>query len=580
MRDLPLLRYKRAKRIVTRESSSDIPSLLTAIYGDDGGEDVPARFAKLIEKHATQRPGRRRPQAWLIAYPDHISGAPSPLASLRRFVDAYLPEQVEGVHVLPCYPSTSDEGFSVVDYVSIEPSFGSWGDIEELAAKRHVMLDAVINHASARGVWFEEWRNGAPERVGFFRTEDPNTDLSAVVRARQHPLLTRFDTNHGPEWVWTTFSADQADLDYRNPNVTLAVAEVLLEYARHGATAIRLDAIGFLWKDASGPSIHLEQTHLIIRLYRALLDATYPDVVLVSETNVPHEENVSYLGSTGVREADLVYQFPLPPLVLHAYATENGSALKKWLESIGDIPPHTAFFNFLASHDGVGLRPLEGMVPTSDVELLIESTTDNGGLVSFRSGPDGSEVPYELNGTWFDLIRGASNDDDALAKHLSSHALMLALAGEPAIYLQSFLAERNAGDLAAHTGRARSINRRRFTFDELEAMLADPASDASQSLTALSAMLSWRAATDAFSSTSPQVILDTPDSVIGIERVAPDGTLARVFVNVSSSPVSIRTTSGESAHGVRAEVDGDALELGPWGFAMLSISAAVVSSAT
>lgn len=556
---------------MTRESSSDIPSLLAAIYGDDIDKDVPIRISELIETHARQRPERRRPQAWLIAYPDHISGEPSPLASLRRFVDTHLPEQVEGVHVLPCFPSSSDEGFSVVDYVSIEPSFGTWEDIEELAANRHVMLDAVVNHASARGVWFDEWRNGALERVDFFRTEDPDTDLSAVVRARQHPLLTRFDTDDGPQWVWTTFSADQADLDYRNPNVTLAVAEVLLEYARHGATAIRLDAIGFLWKDASGPSIHLEQTHLIIQLYRALLDATYPNVVLVSETNVPHEENVSYLGSTGEREADMVYQFPLPPLVLHAYATESGSALKEWLESIGDIPPHTTFFNFLASHDGVGLRPLEGLVPPGDVGLLVESTTDNGGVVSFRSGPDGDQAPYELNGTWFDLIRGPSSEDDALAKHLSSHALMLALAGEPAIYLQSFLAERNARDLVAHTGSARSINRRRFTFDELEVKLADPSTAASQSVSAFSAMLAWRADTGAFSATSPQVILDTPDSVIGIERVAPDGTRARVFVNVSSEPVTIQTESGASSHGMRSEAVDDALTLGPWGFAMISV---------
>jgi sucrose phosphorylase len=549
-----------------------VESLLSRIYGDEGASAVYRGFRDLIAEHVghTRTRGRDGPRtsSWLIAYPDHLSdGDEAPLATLGDFMRTYLTEVLTGIHVLPCFPSSSDEGFSVMDYTAIDPAYGTWSDLDHLAESGDLMLDAVINHASAKGHWFTAWRGGDTSRRNFFRTEDPTIDLSDTVRARHHPLLTRFETTEGPEWVWTTFSEDQADLDYRNPLVTLAVADVLMTYASHGASAIRLDAVGFLWKQPGTPSIHLRETHLIIQLLRACLDAAYPDVLLVSETNVPHEENISYLGDGSVHEADMVYQFPLPPLTLHAFSTGDATRLSEWLATTNGIPAHTTYFNFLASHDGIGLRPLEGLVPPEDVASLVKACKVNGGLVNYREDTTGERVPYELNGTWYDLIRGDHGNADAIQRHIASHGLMFALKGQPAVYLQALLAESNATDLAMGTGSPRSINRKRFTLSEIAETLANPASRGSTSLEALSTMLRWRASTDAFDPDSTQTILTTPPGIIGIGREAASGAVARVYVNVGSSDVEVEESRSSSARGFRIRQAKDRLTLGPWGIA-------------
>ena len=509
-------------------------------------------------------------RSWLIAYPDHISGSgESSLSALGDFVSTRLRPRIDGVHILPCFPWSSDDGFSVMDYTEIDGRYGTWSDIEQIGSAGDLMLDAVVNHASVQGEWFHAWQSGDVGFADFFRVEDPDADLAGVVRARQHPLLTRFATSEGDRWVWTTFSEDQADLDYRNPELLLAITNVLLNYARHGASAIRLDAVGFLWKEAGTASIHLDETHKIVQLMRAVLDVTYPDVLLVSETNVPHRENISYLGDGTGREADMVYQFPLPPLTLHAFGTGDATALKKWLATINGIPSTTTYFNFLASHDGVGLRPLEGLVDRAEVDAIVEACVDNGGLVSSRADSIGIPVPYELNGTWFDLIRGPHTGAIAMQRHIASHALMFSLRGEPAIYLQALLAEPNAVDLADETSDPRSINRRRFSINDVNEALDDSDTQSAKSLTALLEMLAWRKESDAFHPIAQQRVLDTPPSVVGIERVAPSGTTARVYINVADTPVTVHDDLGGDIRGFGVTSSGSGIQLGPYGTAWI-----------
>jgi sucrose phosphorylase len=552
--------------------------LLAELYGPESCGGIQERFNALIGRHRARshlaNDHLRSTDSWIISYPDHISGRKvAPLEALDTFVQQRLRPFVTGVHILPCFPSSSDEGFSVMNYLKIDERYGTWDDVERIADHGNLMLDAVVNHASTQGDWFKAWQAGTPGFDNFFRTEDPDTDLSMVVRARQHPLLTKFDTVRGEQWVWTTFSEDQADLDYRNPEVALAVAEVILTYAQHGATAIRLDAVGFLWKEAGTASIHLDGTHRIVQLMRAILDRTYPHVLLVSETNVPHAENISYLGDGSISEADMVYQFPLPPLMLHAFATEDATALKTWLGTIDEIPESATYFNFLASHDGVGLRPLEGLVDPTDVKALVEACVANGGLVTYRSDDDGSPVPYELNGTWFDLIRGTSTGPDALQRHIASHGLMFALRGEPAIYMQALLAETNAIELAEATSQPRSVNRRRFTIEEVDARIEGTESNTSISLRRLVAMLRWRSGSEAFFPESGQRILATSSGVVGVERMALSGSVARVFVNVTQEPESIATEGSWDIHGYNITETPDGVELGAHGIAWMTSAA-------
>ena len=564
-----------SERVRDHRSPSEPPwaSLLAEIYGSAFTDEVGDRVAATLAAHGEERePDRNGPwderDAWLITYPDqfHRDGQ-APLGTLGRFFGDHLDEAFNGIHVLPFFPSTSDEGFSITDYQSVDERFGSWGDIETLGGETRLMVDAVLNHCSVGSTWFEEWRSG-DGYDSFFRTSDSDSDLSAVVRARQHPLLTEFATHDGPKWVWTTFSPDQVDLDYRNPEVLLSALDVVLTYARHGAGMIRLDAVGFLWKEEGTSSIHLPQTHRIVQFLRACLDVAYPDVLLLTETNVPHAENVAYLGDGTVREAHAVYQFPLPPLTLHALSTGNASTLKRWIADIGSPPPGTSFLNFLGSHDGVGLRPLEGIVSRDDIEQLVSATENSGGSVTSRIEPDGAMRPYELNATWYDLIRGDTTGDGALDRHLASHAIMLALQGIPAIYVQSLFAGRNDHDAVARTSAARSINRRRYEdVAALEAHLAEPTSTTARSVFGLKQMLTWRRSSSAFHPDADQSVLSTPNEVLGVERTHVDGSVARVFVNVSDSDVFVNESASGRTHGWRFAVEGDVLRLGPYGIA-------------
>jgi glycosidase len=556
-------------------STSEPPwlPLLTEIYGTGLAGEVGDRVAAMLDAHDGERNSTRsgpwdERDAWLITYPDQFRrDGEAPLGTLARFFAERLDDAFNGIHVLPFFPSTSDEGFSITDYQSVDERLGTWSDIEVLGGATRLMVDAVLNHCSVGSTWFEQWQAG-DGYDSFFRTSDSDSDLSAAVRAREHPLLTEFATPNGPKWVWTTFSADQVDLDYRNPEVLLSALEVVLTYARHGAGMIRLDAVGFLWKEEGTPSIHLAQTHHIVQFLRACLDAAYPEVLLLTETNVPHAENVAYLGDGTVREAHAVYQFPLPPLTLHAVSTGDASTLKRWITDVGAPPPGTSFLNFLGSHDGVGLRPLEGIVDRADIEQLVAATESGGGSVNSRIEPDGTTRPYELNATWYDLIRGDTAGERALDRHLASHAIMLALQGIPAVYVQSLFAGRNDHDAVARTGAARSINRHRYDdVDDLETQLADPATTTARSVAGLKQMLTWRRSSSAFHPDADQSVLPTPEEVLGIQRSHVDGSVARVFVNVSDSQVILHGSGNTTTRGWRFAAEGDVLRLGPYGIA-------------
>ena len=547
---------------------------LADIYGDARAQELGPAVRALLDAHAgsqalggqARKPKWDERDAWLIAYPDQVrSDGEAPLAALDSFFQSHLAPGFNGLHVLPFFPSTSDEGFSISDYTAVEPSFGGWDDVTTIGRHSRLMVDAVLNHSSVSSQQFERWRDGEPGYERFFRTADPGADLSGTTRAREHPLLTPFETARGTEWVWTTFSTDQADLNYGDPRVLLSMLEVLLSYAQRGASIVRLDAACFLWKQEGTSSIHLPQTHRIIQFFRACFDETYPNVLIVSETNVPHDENISYLGDGDVSEADMVYRFTLPPLTLHAFDSGQAQDLGRWLAGAGDIPPQTTYLNFLASHDGVGLRPLEGIAADAAVNRLVAQAERYGGRANRRQRADGTSVAYELNATWYDLIRGSTTGDDALARHLASHAIMFASAGVPAVYIHALLASENDASLMNATGAARSINRTRLESSSLERMLADPRSRAARSLAAIKMMLSWRASSAAFHPASEQVILDTPPSVLGIERRHASGTLARVFVNVSGSNVHIDHEPAVEPHGFRFREVSTGYDLDAWG---------------
>jgi glucosylglycerate phosphorylase len=547
--------------------------LLGLLY-DEATADALAGALTATLADAT-RPTTTRPMdetdAWLIAYPDHVrddTGARTPLAALADLVDVHLSPAVAGVHTLPLHPSSSDGGFAVMDHSVVDPAYGSASDVRRLAAGGTWVADAVVNHVSAQGRWFRGWLAGDPAYDGFFRGLDADVDTRAVTRPRTSPLRTEFTRADGSTaGVWTTFSADQVDLDYREPRVLLAMVQVLLDYVALGARAIRLDAIGFAWKDPGTTSLNLPATHHLVQLVRACLDAVDPGLVLVTETNVPHEENVAYLGLDGEREAQAVYQFALPPLTLHAFVTGDAGGLKRWARSLWFAGPGRTYLNFLASHDGIGVRAVEGLLPPAELDRLVQATRACGGVVNERTLSDGSTRPYELAVSWAEVIGAGHDPATAMKRHLSSHALALALRGVPLLYLNSLVAAANDHAAYDRTGHGRDLNRRRWEATDLDDRLATPGSRESTALAGLSEMLHVRREHAAFSPDAAQLVHGEHRALVVVERIPEEGCRAAVAVNVSGTAVPLelpvgrwaRIDAGADQRG-SAATDGDLLE--------------------
>jgi glucosylglycerate phosphorylase len=525
-------------KIVFKESgmpeSGRINSILVELYGKAAGEAVDQRLSALIERYqrlnqGVQAVGRGKltqGDSILITYGDQVlePGVP-PLRSLADFYQHRLHGLVSGIHILPFYPFSSDDGFSVIDYKAVNPDLGSWDDLDALRRSFRLMFDAVINHISVQSEWFRAFLGGDPKYTDYFISVSGSPDLSQVVRPRVLPLLTEFDTPSSRQAVWTTFSADQVDLNFHNPDVLLDILDVLLFYAARGAEFIRLDAIAYLWKEIGTPCIHLSQTHAVIRLIRAVLDRVFPQVLLITETNVPHHENMSYFGD-GSNEAQLVYNFALPPLVLHALHTGEAQALREWASQL-KLPAKTVtFFNFLASHDGIGLNPARGILTGAEIDALVARTQAHGGLVSYKNNPDGSQTAYELNISYFDALSDLQAGEPLevqVNRFMTAQAIMLALAGVPGIYFHSLFGSRGWPDGVELTGRSRSINRQKLDRAALEQELQDPASRRSRVFHRFCRMLAARAGSAAFDPYGGQEILACGDAVFGLLRTSLDG---------------------------------------------------------
>lgn len=563
---------------------------LERLYGAEAAAGAHERLLALIGDHVERHgPRRAREQPFdqsdvvLITYADQVTEpGRAPLQTLADVVERHAADFLTGVHVLPFYPSTSDDGFSVVDYDQVDPAVGDWPDVERLATTFRLMVDAVFNHVSASSPWFRGWLAGDPRYQDFFLAPGADVDLTAVTRPRTTPLLTRFPAAGGARDVWTTFSADQVDLNYANPEVLLRVTQSLLGYLTHGAGMVRLDAVAFLWKQVGTACVHLDHTHELIRFWRTLVDLVAPGTLLLTETNVPHAENVSYFGD-GSDQAHLVYQFPLAPLVLSAFHLADTGVLAEWAASLTTPSPQTTFFNFLGSHDGVGLRPVEGLLTRAEVAQLGDLARAHGGGVSMRVEPDGRLSPYELNTVFFEALTPAGTREPLpvqVDRFLSAHAILLALAGVPAIYVQSLYGSGNWLEGVRQTGRLRSINRQKFDRRALERELADVGSRRFQVFSGLRRLIRLRTAEPAFHPNAGQRILPSVRAVFALERTAVDQSSTVVCLhNVSGRPqryrersLSVRGRLVDLATGEEHDVGATGMlevDLAPYGVAWL-----------
>lgn len=479
----------------------------------------------------------------LITYGDLLRGeGPTPLADLAKFCDTYLGGTINTLHLLPFFPYSSDRGFSVTDFETVDPNLGTWADIEDLEGRYHLMFDGVFNHVSSKSRWFQEFLNGNPYYWGFFIHFVTPDELSAearekIFRPRTSDILSEFQSITGPMHVWTTFSRDQIDLNYTNPDVLMRVIEILLFYVRKGAGIIRLDAVTYLWTAPGTQCVSLAQTHEIVKLFRDVLSIVAPRVALITETNVPHEENVSYFGN-GHDEAHMVYNFALPPLVLHTFYTEDATVLSKWADGLEFISDTTTFFNFLDSHDGIGVSAVRGILTAEEIAFIIQRAEEHGGYVSYKTGRNGAEVPYEINITWFSALNRDDGHDDIafqVKRFVASRIIALVLRGVPGIYLHSLMGTRNDIEAVLATQSNRDINRTVIDAGAVIETLKDPLSKFSRISRELGRLIVIRTKHRAFHPLGTQRVLSISRSVFSVIRRSPEGDrLILTLTNVTS----------------------------------------------
>ncbi|KAA8605086.1 alpha-amylase [Salipiger aestuarii] len=536
--------------MTVKSFSARLSELLGFIYPD---VDTPILGSQVVEAfwpddlHRRKQPRKPGNNLWsqndavLITYGDSlIDGTHKPLDLMHDFLSSHMKGVVNGVHILPFFPFTSDDGFAVTDYRKVNPQLGEWSDVRRIAQEFHLMSDLVLNHVSSQGVWFNAYRQGQKPYDKFFFEASPDDDLSMVTRPRTTPLLQEVETAMGTRYVWCTFSHDQVDLDFRNPEVLLEILRIIRLHIDEGVRIIRLDAVAFLWKQLGTNCIHLPQTHAVIQLMRLLMDYASETVILLTETNVPKAENLSYFGHRN--EAHVVYNFPLPPLILHAMMSGDAKYLIDWQRTMPPAPLGCAYLNFTASHDGIGMRPAEGLIPPPEIGRMIDTIRAIGGRVSMRSLPGGGEAPYELNCSYFEAMGRTFEgpDDHHLDRFLCSQTIPMSLEGIPAFYIHSMLATPNDLDAVERRGMNRAINRHRWDYPALIDKLNDPGTVHARVLAALSERLKLRAQQPGFHPNATQFTLNVDRRIFGLWRQALDRSQS-IFTlhNVSADTVEI-----------------------------------------
>jgi sucrose phosphorylase len=535
--------YSRPALNIPPASYKEMIGMLTFLYGEEKAQECMHELERILKVHHAHKPPEMRhdekqfnaqerfseKDIMLITYGDLISSEDaSPLETLARFCKTYLEGSINTLHLLPFFPYSSDRGFAVIDFRSVDPNIGTWQEIETLSKSYKLMFDGVFNHVSSKNRWFHEFLNNNPLYRDFFIAYDSPDELteeqrSVIVRPRTSDILSEFRGIDKTKYVWTTFSKDQVDLNYKNHKVLTRVIDLMLLYVRHGASIIRLDAITYLWSEPGTRCASMDETHEVIKLFRSVMDVVAPSVSLITETNVPHEENISYFGNGG-DEAQMVYNFALPPLVLYTFYSENASALSGWARGL-KYYPETTYFNFLDSHDGIGLMGVKGILANEEIDFIINRAKKHGGYISYKTGQDGKDIPYEINITWFSALNHDHNEDLAfqVRRFVASRIISLVLKGVPGIYLHSMIGTRNDIEAVLVTSSNRDINRAVIDDKAITEALLNPFSKVSRINREMGRLITIRTRKRAFHPYGAQKILDLTPEIFAVLRTSSCG---------------------------------------------------------
>jgi len=479
--------------------------LLQTIYSNNTTEEINFISTQLLQilddfsekssfEEITKKDRLDESHSVLITYADSVyKNEEATLITLRDLLSKHFGSLSKVVHILPFLKSTSDGGFAVSSYESLEEKFGNWDDLKSISQKHILMADLVLNHVSSSHQWVQQFIKSQEPGLSNVFSPEQRLDWSNVVRPRSSSLFSQINTEDGPKQVWTTFGPDQIDLNWQNPKMTIEFLKLIITYLSHGIKWFRLDAVGFIWKESGTTCLHLPKAHSIVKILRILLNNLLTDGVLITETNVPQKENLSYLLPED--EAHMAYNFPLPPILLEAIITSKADILNSWIFEWPELPECTTLFNFTASHDGVGLRALEGLMEEQRIKNLLINCEKRGGLVSHRRLSNGEDKPYELNISWWSAMEDSGRDSSRFQfeRFLLTQLLVMALKGVPAFYLPALLASENDIKSFSMTGQRRDLNREKFKSEILLSTLDNPESFANKNLNYLKNAMNVRA---------------------------------------------------------------------------------------
>ncbi len=460
----------------------------------------------------------------IISYGDSVySDKKGSIKVFQKFFQKKLNKYFDTIHFLPFYPSSSDSGFAVKDHYKVESKLGSWSDIKNISKSNNIMADMVINHSSARGLWFKNFLKKKKPGKNYFLTVNSKFNTSKVVRPRDHKLLKKIKIFNKSDYLWRTFSPDQVDLNFKNPSVLLRFIKIMIHLINNGVTIFRLDAIAYLWKENGSKCINLKQTHEIIKLLRIVTSHLNIQTIIITETNLPEKENLSYFGKND--EANWIYNFSLPPLLIHGFLFENSSYLNKWSKSLPNTKYGNSYLNFIASHDGIGMRPTEGILNKEILNNFLKRLKKNGSKFSYRKISNKGKKVYEANITIFDALKKSDYDPKGkyfLERYVSAHAVMISFEGIPAIYFNSLFGTSNDEAKFIITGNNRDVNRYKWNFKNISKKLNDKRSKQSIFYQYICNLLNIRRAQKAFHPNASRLNINLGSNIFCFKRTSID----------------------------------------------------------
>ncbi len=532
--------------MLSKLNQSKIRSKLNDIYKSNYSRQDINYYIDQIKKIIKQFNGKNKKKkkdvnektSLLICYGDSIfaQNQKHSLKVFKNFFHKKLSKYFNSVHFLPFYPSSSDSGFAVKDHYKIDSKLGTWTDIKNFSKKIDIMADIVINHSSARGLWFKNFLKKKRPGKDYFLTVNSKFNTSKVVRPRDHKLLKRINFFKQIDYLWRTFSPDQLDLNFKNPTVLLRFIKIMINLIDNGVTIFRLDAIAYLWKESGTKCINLKKTHDVVKLLRIISSQLNKQSVLVTETNLPERENLSYFGKND--EANWIYNFSLSPLLLHTFLFENSFYLNKWSKKLPESKYGNCYLNFLASHDGIGIRPTEGILNNKDLKDFLSRLKKNGSKFSYRTIQNKSKKVYEANITVFNALKKSNNDPEgkfSFERYVAAHAIMFSFEGIPALYLNSLFGKSNDEAKYIITGNNRDINRYKWNYNNIMGKLNDNKSKQSVFYKNLGNLLNIRRKQKAFHPNAKRFNFDLGSKMFAFKRVSIDKKQSIICItNVTS----------------------------------------------